>query len=196
MHMKKYCLRCFLITGGLGILCLSLLCIPLQDYSRDEALKVIRLIEKIQEEQLQSNKKGLRNVVVTESELNSYIAYRIDVEKEEIMKELRFKLFKKNKIEGKIVFDLRGQNASEFLRPMITFYFGGKIIAEDGKAKLDIKDLYLEDEPIKPEVLDGLLYIIAKIEKTEPISLSSWHILPFGIKNIKTEKGKALFYYW
>lgn len=195
MHMKKYCLRCFLITGGLGMLCLSLLCIPLQDYSRDEALKVIRLIEKIQQEQLQSNKKGLKNVVVTESELNSYIAYRIDVEKEEIMKELRFKLFKKNKIEGKIVFDLRGKNASEFLRPMITFYFGGKIIAEDGKAKLEVKDLYLEDEPIKPEVLDGILYIIAKIEKTEPISLSSWLILPFGIKNIKTEKGKALFYY-
>ncbi|MBE0460511.1 MAG: hypothetical protein IBX60_02610 [Candidatus Aminicenantes bacterium] len=177
------------------MLCLSLFSLPIQDYSRDEALKVIRLLEKIQEEQVQSKKKSLKNVVVTERELNSYIAYRIDVEREEVMKELRFKLFKKNKIEGKIVFDLRGRNTSEFLRPMITLYFGGKIIAKDGKAKLEVKDLYLENEPIKPEVLDGLLYIIAKIEKTEPISLSSWHVLPFGIKNIKIEKGKALFYY-
>jgi len=58
---------------------------------------------------------SIRKIVITESELNSYIAYRIETEKEKIMKEFRLKLYKKNRIEGKVLVDLRGQKIPKFL---------------------------------------------------------------------------------
>ena len=86
----------------------------IQDYSLPEALKVLEAIDKMESEQSKGDKDSLKKIVITEKELNSYIAYRIETEKEEIMKELRLKLFKKNKIEGKVLIDLRGQKIPKF----------------------------------------------------------------------------------
>ncbi len=75
----------------------------IQDYSLPEARKVLDAIEKMEREQSREDKDSLKKIVITEKELNSYIAYRIETEKEKIMKELRLKLFKRNKIEGKVL---------------------------------------------------------------------------------------------
>ena len=167
-----------------------------ENYSREEALKVFGLIEKIQVEQFTSpNSANLKNVSVTESELNSYIAYRIDVEKSEIMRELRLKLFKKNKIEGKIFIDLRGQDLPKLLKPEMNIYFDGTLEIEEGKVRLALKDLFLEDQRIQPTIMDMIIYIGSKIQGEEPFSMSDWWELPYGIKDIKTEKGRAVFYY-
>jgi len=167
----------------------------IQDYSLPEALKVLKAFEKIKSEQPRGNKSSLRKIVITESELNSYIAYRIEEEKEEIMKELRLKLFKKNKIEGKILIDLRGQKIPKFLRPQMTLYFRGKLEVENERARLDIKDLFLEDQRVEPTIIDFILYIAAKIENTEARSINDWYELPYLIKDIKTHRHKAIFYY-
>ena len=118
------------------------------NYSLQEALKVLKLIEKIQIEQLEEGRDDLSKVVVTESELNSYIAYRIETEKEEIVKELRLKLFNENKIEGKILIDLRGQKLPKLLRPQMNLYFGAKVEVKDGNVRMAIKELFLEEQPI------------------------------------------------
>ena len=165
------------------------------DYSVQEALKVIGLIDKIQREQIEKGGTELRNVVVTESELNSYFAFRIETEKEEIMKELRLKLFEENKIEGKVVIDLKGQKLPDFLPPKMTFYLGGKLEVEQGRARLVLKKLFLENQAIQPMVLDIVIFIGSKIQNTEPFSLKDWYELPYGIKDIKTQQGKATFYY-
>ena len=165
------------------------------NYSLKEAQKVLGLIEKIQIEQLEKRKGERRKVVVTESELNSYFAYRIETEKEEVMKELRLKLFKENKIEGKILIDLRGQKLPKLLRPQMSLYFGGKLEVEDGKGRIAIKELFLEDQAIQPMILDLIIYISAKINNTEPSSINDWYELPYGIKNIEIFRGKAVFYY-
>jgi hypothetical protein len=165
------------------------------NYSLEEAKKVLRLIEKIQVEQLDKGKNDLRKVTVTESELNSYIAYRIETEKEEIMKELRLKLFKENKIEGKILIDLRGQKLPKLLRPQMNLYFGAKVEVKEGNVRIAIKELFLEEQPIQPMVLDLIIYISAKLDGVEPTSMNDWYELPYGIKNIETFRGKAIFYY-
>ena len=167
----------------------------IQDYSLPEALKVLNAIEKIQSEQPRRDKGSLKEIVITESELNSYIAYRIETEKEEIMKELRLKLFKRNKIEGKILIDLKGQKIPKFLRPKMTFYFGGKLEVENGRARLDIKDLFLEDQRVEPAIIDFIIRIAAKIENKETSSINDWHELPYLIKDIKTHRHRAIFYY-
>src|SRR4030043_317747 len=78
-------------------------------YSLEEAQKVLLTIDKIEVETANPWTGPPRSVTITESEFNSYVAYRIEDEKEEIMKELRLKLLADNKIEGKIHIDLRGQ---------------------------------------------------------------------------------------
>jgi len=173
----------------------SILSSGLQDYSLPEALKVLKAIEKMKSEQSKGDKNSLKKIVITEKELNSYIAYRIEAEKEEIMKELRLKLFKGNKIEGKVLIDLRGQKIPEFIRPQMTLFFGGKLEVKKGKARLNIKDLFLEDQRVKPTILDLILNIASKINKTEASSMNDWYELPYGIKDIKTNRHKAVFYY-
>jgi len=165
------------------------------DYSLEEARKVLRLIEKVQKEQLKPNVRKLRKVVVTESELNSYIAFRIETEKEEVMKELHLKLFKDNSIEGKIFVDLRGQKLTKFLRPEMNLYFRGRIEVKDSRVRLAIEDLFLEDQPVQPMVLDLIILIASRIDKTEASSINDWYDLPYGIKDVKTDRGEAAFYY-
>jgi len=167
----------------------------IQDYSIPEALKVLKTIEKIQREQSRGNKGFLRKIVITESEFNSYIAYRIETEKEEIMKEFRLKLFKENEIEGKVLIDLRGQKIPKFLRPQMTIYFGGKLEVENGMVRFDIKDLFLENQRVNLAIINFIIRIIAKIENTEAWSINDWYKLPYGIKDIRINRREVIFYY-
>jgi len=177
------------------LLSFSILSSGIQDYSLPEARKVLKAIEKMENEQSRGDKDSLKKIVITEKELNSYIAYRIETENEEIMKELRLKLFKRNKIEGKVLIDLKGQKIPEFIRPQMTLFFGGKLEVKKGKARLNIKDLFLEDQRIKPTILDVILNIASKIKDMEVSSMNDWYDLPYGIKDIKTNRHKATFYY-
>jgi hypothetical protein len=164
-------------------------------YSFEEAQKVLAAIDKIVAETEQPWSGPRRSFTVTESELNSYIAYRIETEKEEIMKELRLRLFDKNKIEGKIHIDLRGQDIPRYIKPEMDVYFAANLLINSGQAKLDIQKLFLEDEPIKPFVLDLAIAISARLNNQPATSISDWYELPYGIKDIKTGKGKATFFY-
>ena len=166
-----------------------------QNYSLPEVQKVLRVIDNMIAAQFQEDRDVLEQVEITESELNSYFTYRIETEKEEIMKELSLKIFDDQRLEGKIFIDLEGQKIPKILRPQMNIYMGGKIIIQDGKIRLDIKSIYLDGQSIQPMVLDLIIFIAAKIENFEPYSLSDWYELPYGIKNIETQKGKATFYY-
>ena len=177
------------------LLSFSLLASGIQDYSLPEAQKVIKAIEKMESEQSREEKESLREIVITEKELNSYIAYRIETEKEEIMKELKLKLFKKNKIEGKVFIDLEGQELPDFIRPQMTLFFGGELAVKEGKARLNVKDLFIEDQRVNPSILDIILKIASQTNQLEISSMKDWNELPYGIKDIKTKRKKATFYY-
>lgn len=183
--------------GFLVMLCHAGLSLQAQQgYSLEEALKVLRLIEKVQEEQLEGGSRAPRHVTVTESELNSYIAFRIDREEEKVLRELRFKLFDKNRIEGKVVVDLReSQDLPKFFKPNMTFYMGGELEVRDGKVRLNLKDLFLEHQRIQPMVLDLAIFLGSKILNSEPWSIQDWWDLPYGIKGIRTFRGRAVFTY-
>jgi hypothetical protein len=173
----------------------ALFCFGGENYSLEEALKVLKAIERIKAETASKSKSTLRKIAITESELNSYIAYRIETEKEEVTKEIRLKLLERNEIEGKIVIDLRNQEIPKFLKPLMNFYFAGKLEVEGGKIRLNIKKLFLENQPIHPMVLDLIIYISAKIEKTEASSISDWYEFPYGIDNIETHPGWVAIFY-
>jgi hypothetical protein len=165
------------------------------EYSLDEALKVLGLIDKLQLEQIEEGSRDLKNVVVTEDELNSYISHRIKVEQEEILRELRLKMFDNNKVEWKIVVDLEGANLPKILKPRMTFFMGGKLEVEEGYVRLDLKDLYLGNQRIQVSVFELVIFIGSRIMGSEPFSMSDWWELPYGIKDIRTQQGKATFFY-
>lgn len=183
------------LASAFLILCVPLLAFGVQDYSRQDVDKILKAIEKVERETARGTKRSLEKISVDESELNSYIAYRIEEENERFLKELRVKLFKKNKIEGKILVDLRGENIPKFLRPQMTLYFGGKLEVKNGMVKLVLKDLFLENQRIDPNVLDFVIALTAKIEKYEIWSINDWYELPYGIKDIETQNHKAIFFY-
>ncbi len=168
---------------------------PAPAYNVEEAERVVRAIDKIKAESPQPWSGPARGVEISESELNSYIAYRIDKEHEEIMKVLRLKLFPGNKIEGMIHVDLRGQKAPSYIRPEMDIFFAADLLVENGAVKVEMKKLFVDHEPIKPYILDVIIAISAALQKTEATSLDDWYELPYGIKDVKTLKGKAIFYY-
>jgi hypothetical protein len=167
---------------------------PDQAYSLEDAFKVLRAIDKVTSDAAPPGGR-LRSIVITESELNSYIAYRIESEKEEIMKELRLKLFDKNKIEGKIHIDLRGQRIPQFIRPEIDIYFAATLLISERGVKIDIQRLFLEDQPIQPLLLDLIIAVSSRLNNEKATSIGDWYEIPYGIKDIRTQKGRAIFYY-
>lgn len=164
-------------------------------YSIEEARKVFQIIGQLEKEKLKDNQREWSSVVVQESELNSYFAYRIEAEKEDIMKQLHLKIKRNNKIDGKIHIDLRGQKIPDFLRPTMDIYFAGKVEVKNGKGRILMKKLFLEDQPIQPQILDAIIFIASKLQNADPTSLYDWYELPFGIKDINTKRQQAIFFY-
>jgi hypothetical protein len=186
----RYALR-FIVFFFLGFLSFS-------EFQKDPAKdvqKVKGLIDKILIEQIDGKGDSLREVIVSESELNSYIAYLIVEDGEELLKEFRLKLLQKNRIEARMFVDLRGHKLPSLLRPEMMFYMGGTLEVEDGKVRLDLKELFLEGQRIQPMVIDLVIFISSRIQKTEPWGIGDWFDIPYGIKNIKVNNGNAIFYY-
>jgi len=163
-------------------------------YSFEEALKVLELIEKVNSESENDYSGPLRKVVVSESELNSYLAFRLEQE-EDVLKELILKLFDENRIEGKILLRFKKTGFSLMLKPEMVFYFSGTIKVKEEAARLDIDKLFFNKEPVEPLLLDTVIYLASKIQGTENTGLSDWYELPYGIKDVRIEKGRAVFYY-
>jgi hypothetical protein len=164
-------------------------------YSLEEAQKVLQTIDKIEADTAEHYTGPPRSITITESEFNSYIAYRIEHEKEEIMKELRLKLLDANQIEGWIHIDLRGQDIPRFIKPEMDVYFAANLLTENGKVKVDMKKIFLGDEPLKPAIIDLVIAISARLSGEKATSINDWYELPYGIKDVKTDIGKATFFY-
>ena len=155
-----------------------------------EARRVVELIDRIEKETSAGPGPVSRKEMVTEVELNAYIAYRIASEKEDIMKELELKLFPKSKIEGRVLIDLSGKNVPAGLRPKMGILFSGTLRTQDRKVRLELDSFYLEEQKIQPAFLDLIIALVSRLEGSEPWKLDDWHALPFGIREMWTEKGR------
>lgn len=166
--------------------------------SRDsfqEGKRVVEVLAKIQKDRQVHAGAPLQKMDFSESELNSYIAYRIESEKEEVMKELRLKLFEQNRLEGKIFIDLSGQKLPLLLKPRMNLYFEGTFEVQNGSIRLDFKKLFLEEQQVPLMLLDMILYVMAKLGKTDATSINDWYGLPFGLKDVWTSLGRVTIYY-
>lgn len=163
--------------------------------TRREALKIIRFLDQVEADSLMRKPGPPRKMDFTESEFNSYIAYRIDAEKENVMKELRLKILDRNRIEGKIFLDLKGQKLPALLKPQMNLYFAGVLATRVGEARLDFQKLFLDDQQVPLMLLDLVAYVATKLGKSDPVSLHDWYALPPGIKDIQTGAGRITVVY-
>jgi len=190
----------FRFVNGVVVFCLifavflSQNSIARASYSLEEALKVLELIEKVNSENENDYSGPLRKVVVSESELNSYLAFRLEQE-EDVLTELILKLFDENRIEGKILLRFKKTGLSLMLKPEMVFYFSGRIKVKEEAARLDLDELFLNKEPVDPLLLDTVIYLASKIQGIENTGLNDWYELPYGIKDVRIEKGRAAFFY-
>ena len=167
----------------------------LQAAVRDQALKVLKALDRIQAESLASKAPGLRRSDFSEGECNAYVAYRIEEEKEDILKELKLKLFGENRVEGKAVVDLSRQNLPSFIKPKMNLFFEGLLVVREGRARLEFRKLFLEGQEVPLPLLDVIIDIAARMGKTDAANIRAWVDLPYGIKDLKTRAGGiALFY--
>lgn len=163
-------------------------------YSLEKAQKVLKIIDTVRSEQ-QEGRLRTNKAVVTEDELNAYIAYRIDVEREEVMKELQLKFYANNRLEGKIGIDLRGQNLPFSLKPKMSIFFSADLEIRDASARIHMKEIFLEGQKIEPAILDFIIAIGASLSNETASRISDWYYLPYGIKDVRTEQGRAVFYF-
>jgi len=167
----------------------------LQAAARKQALKVLKALDSIQAESLSSKSPALRRSDFSEEEFNAYVAYRIDEEKEDVLRDLKLKLFGGNRVEGMAIIDLRRQNLPSFIKPRMNFYFEGVLVIQDGKGRFDFRKLFLEGQEVPLIVLDMIIDIAARMGKSDAASIRAWADLPYGIKDLKTrEGGISLFY--
>jgi hypothetical protein len=165
-----------------------------KSYSLENALKVLKLIEMAEAEMGNDYSGPLREVMLTESELNSYFAFRLE-HGEDVMKEMELKLFDENRMEGRVVLRFEGQNLPLLLNPKMVFYFDAVLKVKEGTVRMVIRELFLNNEPVDPLFLDTVIYLSSKFLGTENASLNDWYELPYGIKDLKLKQGKAYFYY-
>lgn len=160
-----------------------------------DARKVLQVIEMIRTESGSAPPLRPRSVAVSERELNAYIAYRIDTEDGDILKDLRLKLFAGNRIEGLAVIDLRERKLPAFIKPMMNITFAGVVESQPGKARVRFESLYLEQQRIQTALLDMIISTVAELEGTEPVRLDDWYELPYGILGLETQQGRLVAAY-
>lgn len=196
--MRNFCPSPVLILSC--FLQLLVFCLPAEPgpQASEDAQKVLETIDRIQKDQDPASERALRTVIVSERELNAYIAYRIETEQEEIMKELSLKLLPENRVEGKIFIDLSGRKIPFFIKRQMDIYFAGILETEETKvpkARIRAESLFLGEQRIPPALLDMIIRTIAKIENAEPMNLEDWYDLPYGIRKLETQLGELVVSY-
>jgi len=163
--------------------------------SHDAAQRVLKALDRIQAESLAAPSARLRRSEFDEGDVNAYIAFRLAEEKEDVLKELKLKLFGENKVEGMARIDLTGRKVPAFIKPRMNLYFEGLLVVRGPQARLDIRRLFLEGQEIPLLVLDALIDIAVKLGKADAESIRAWVDLPYGIKDLKTRAGGLALYY-
>lgn len=195
----KYLILCWsifsLIDGFIFPLALAAWQQSLTVEDQAKVQKVLQTIEMMEKDSLNLQPRPLKQVILTEDELNAYIAYRLRTEPVELLRELQLKLFNDNRLEGKAVFDLSQENLPSFVPKMAVLFFSAIFRIQDGKIYFEFKKVFLGSQELSVDFVSEMIKQIAIAHQAPPEGLNRSYDLPFGIKDIKSKNGLAIFYY-
>ncbi|GEM_PF-502353 len=157
--------------------------------------KVLQAIETVQQAQQESGRRSLKSLILTESELNAYIAYRVVTDPIDLLQGLELKLLDDNRLEGKAVFDLRQENLPSFIPKVAPVFFAASFRVEAGRIFFSFHKIYLGTQELAVDFVSEMIKAIAIAHNAPAEGLNRSYELPFGLKDIKSKKGLAIFYY-
>jgi hypothetical protein len=167
----------------------------LTEAMKKDALKIQRELDRIEVGNLTGRKGAMKSVQFTEAELNAWLAYRIEDQKEDVLRELALKLFPDNRIEGKAFVDLSRARLPLGLKPKFNLYFAARVRVEAGAAKIEFERLFLDGQQVPIPLLDLMIAAAAGLGKSDAGAVKEWVPLPYGLKDLRSDAGRVRLYY-
>ena len=182
-----------LLVAGAAVLVLTLSAAAtaqMTPEARRRARELIDTLTEIQRAQSVRPSRSGRTMTITESDLNAYIAYRIEADREKYTKELNLKLLARNKVEGRMLIDLSSLRAGFLLPAKAELFFSAQAETKDGKVRITMDKLFLGTQSLSPAVLDTVIDIASRVEGVPPRTLKDWYDLPYGIRTMESAPGR------
>jgi hypothetical protein len=138
---------------------------------------------------------GTGTSVVSESDLNAYIADRLVHHKIAAVKKLTVRLLDVDHLSGSVDFDARQLQLDPLLGEHLTFDFKGIVQNRERAVRLHLIALTLNGYPVKPQVLEFVLGRLGAADGSESNRVGGWHSLPSGIEAVRVSKGSLVVWY-
>ena len=137
----------------------------------------------------------MRQAEFSDNDLNVYIRHRLRESREDVLRDARVRLYEGNRIEGWFELDFSAHKIPAFIKPRMNLYFMGALFVHDGAIRFEFKDIFLEKERVPLMMLDMIVFAASQLGKTDATSISQWHRLPPGIRDIRTADGRFTLFY-
>ncbi len=137
----------------------------------------------------------LRQAEFSDNDLNVYIRHRLNQSREDVLRDARIRLYEGNRIEGWMELDFSAYKIPAFIKKRMNLYFMGSLFVRDGSIRFEFKDIFVEKERVPLMMLDMIVFIASQLGKTDATSVSQWHRLPPGIRDIRTAEGRFTLLY-
>jgi hypothetical protein len=137
----------------------------------------------------------LRRAEFSDNDLNIYIRFRLRESREDVLRAARVRLYQGNRIEGWMELDFSAHKIPAFIKKQMNLYFMGALFVQDGRIRFEFKDIFLEKERVSLMLLDMIVFVASQLGKTDATSISQWHPLPAGIRDIQTSDGRFTLFY-
>lgn len=160
----------------------------------DHALKIISFLDQVARLREQTGQSQSKLVEFEEKEANAYFQY-LFAEQVPAVRTIELKLFPREKVEGRLLLNLRHYSIPSYFKDEVNLYFSARVECSEHKVRLLFDSLYLEKQRIQPEVVDYLIDLVASSRGLESGHLRDWYDLPPGVEKLSTGQGKLIIYY-
>ena len=155
------------------------------------ALRVARLLSDIARQAHQSDRRERRSEV-SQQDLNAYIAHQLDRMERPAVDSLTVDLLDNGRVNGVMRMDPQQLQLDAVLGDALLFEVTGIMVPRNGAVRLNLIALKLNGLPVKPQVFDFVIAVVADHYGLEWEGIGGWYALPAGVKRMMVRKGKLI----
>jgi hypothetical protein len=182
---------CLDICRGIVLVGLLVCIIGAADPPTGGALRVERLLGGIARQAHQPDGRE-RISEVRQQDLNAYIADQLRREERPAVDSLSVDLLDNGRVKSVMRIDPRQLQLDAILGDALWFEVAGIMVSRGGTARLSLITLKLNDQPVKPQVLDFVIGTVAHYNGWEWNGIEGWYALPAGVERMMVRKGKLI----
>jgi len=164
------------------------------DQKTKNALKVQHTLKKIEKHHQRSGQKA-QTAVVSQTELNDYIEFRLAREKDIAISDIDVTLLDRNHVGGIARLDSKSMGLELLFGDKLIIDFKGLVESRMGSARMNWHKVRLNGQSVNPEMLDKLIQTAAHYNGTRARSIRDWYEMPKGIKRVVVQNRRATLHY-